>query len=70
MPTFMQLKCQVQMALPSWLLGAGEAVRTSATEKQNQKGDNSKEIKAKSQIKLNLVKKACWKPKQAKNKGS
>lgn len=53
MPTFMQLKCQVQMALPSWLLGAGEAVRTSATEKQNQKGDNSKEIKAKSQIKLN-----------------
>lgn len=29
--------------LPSWPLGAGEAVRTSATEKHNQKGDKRKE---------------------------
>lgn len=49
----MQLQGQVQVALPSWLLGTGEAVRTSATEKQNQKGDKSKENKGKKPDKLN-----------------
>lgn len=49
----MQLKCSTKWPLPSWLLGAGEALRTSAIGNRVREGIRVKEIKIYSQRKEN-----------------